>query len=63
MVTKSVLTSAERQVVADSLDIYVKSLERAERSAKDPVIASAYRDAAGKVRSILARVTSGELEV
>lgn len=62
MATKSVITTAERQVIADSLELYVKSLERAERAAKDPVIAAAYKDAAGKVRSISSRVTSGDLE-
>lgn len=59
----SKMTPAERGVIADALDMYVKSLVRAERSAKDANIASAYRDAAGKVRAISARVTSGELEI
>lgn len=63
MATKSSVTPAERQVIADSLDMYVKSLERAERASKDAAIASAYRDAAGKVRAIQARVMSGELEI
>lgn len=63
MASKSPLTPAERQVVADSLDMYVKSLERAERAAKDSAIAGAYKDAAGKVRSILNRVASGELDL
>lgn len=63
MATKSVVSPAEKQVIADALDMYVKSLERAEKAAKDAAIAVAYRDAAGKVRSLSARVMSGELEV
>lgn len=63
MATQSAKVSpAERQVVADALDMYVKSLERAEKAAKDAAIAGAYRDAAGKVRALAARVSSGELE-
>lgn len=61
--TSRKLTSAERQVVADALDMYVKSIERAERAAKDANVAAAYRDAGGKVRVIQAAVTSGELEI
>lgn len=60
---KSVSSPAERGLIVDALDMYVKSLERAERAAKDAAIASAYRDAAGKVRSLSARVSSGELEL
>lgn len=63
MATKFSVTPAERQVIADSLLMYVKSLERAERACKDAVIASAYREIAGKVRAIQARVMSGELEI
>lgn len=54
---------AERQVVADAMDMYVKSLERAEKAAKDAAVAAAYRDAAGKVRALASRVVSGELEI
>lgn len=57
------VSPAERQVVVDSLDMYCKSLERAEKAAKEPAVASAYRDAAGKVRALSARVSSGELEL
>lgn len=57
------VSPAERQVIADALDMYVKSLERAERAAKEPSVSAAYRDAAGKVRGIASRVTSGELEL
>lgn len=61
--TKPVKVSpAERQVIADALDMYVKSLERAEKAAKDATVAAAYKDAAAKVRAISAKVTSGELE-
>lgn len=56
-------TPAERGIVVDALDMYVKSLERAERAAKDPAISAAYRDAAGKVRSISSRVSSSELDI
>ena len=63
MATKPNVTPAEKQVIADSLDLYVKSLERAERAAKDAAIAAAYRDAAGKVRSLSSRIMSGELEL
>lgn len=63
MASKPSATPAERQVIADALDLYVKSLERAERSAKDAAIEAAYKDAAVKVRSLAARVTSQELDV
>lgn len=55
-------TPAERQVIADSMDMYVKSLERAEKAAKDATVAAAYKDAAAKVRGLASRVVSGELE-
>lgn len=57
------VTSVERQVIADALDMYVKSLERAQRAAKDPVIADAYKLTAGHVRALAARVSSFELEI
>lgn len=60
---KVVLTSAEREVVLHAMGMYVTSLERAERAAKDRVIAEAYRSTASTVRSLAARIQSGELEV
>lgn len=62
-VKKSVVTPAEREVIRDALDLYVKSLERAERAAKDAAIMAAYKDAAGKVRALSAKIMSGELEI
>lgn len=63
MATKSVMSPAEREVVRDALDLYVKSLERAERAAKDAAVQAAYRDAAGKVRILSGKIMSGELEI
>lgn len=61
--TKSTLSSAEKQVVLDALDMYTKSFERAEKAAKDAAVAAAYRDAAAKVRALHAKIVSFELEV
>ena len=63
MAVKSSFSPAEREVVRDALDLYVKSLERAERAAKDAAVQAAYKDAAAKVRSLSAKVMSGELEI
>lgn len=57
------VSSAERQVVIDALDMYSKSVERAEKAAKDAAVAAAYRDAAGKIRALSAKIASGELEL
>lgn len=58
-----VLTSAEREVVLHAMGMYVTSLERAERGAKDRVIADAYRTTASMVRTLASRIQSGELEI
>lgn len=57
------VTPAERQVIADAMEVYLKTFERAEKSAKDAAVQAAYRDAAGKVRALAARIASGELEL
>lgn len=57
------VTPAERQVIADAMEVYLKTFERAEKSAKDAAVQAAYRDAAGKVRALSARIASGELEL
>lgn len=65
MATQNVVkvSPAEKQEVCDALEMYAKSLERAERAAKGPAIAAAYRDAAGRVRGMIAKFMSGELEL
>jgi len=58
-----VLSLAEKTLILDALHVYAKSYERAERAAKDKLVADAYASAAGSVRDLIARVTVGELEV
>lgn len=58
-----VVSPAEKGVILDALDAHAKSYERAERAAKDKIVADAYASAAGGVRALIARITVGELEV
>ena len=63
MATKSVVfTPAEKQVVLHALSMYETSLERAQKAAKDKLIADAYASSAANVRALRARCESGELE-
>lgn len=57
------VTPAEKGVILDALDAHAKSYERAERAAKDKIVADAYASAAAGVRGLIARTTVGELEI
>jgi len=59
----TVLTPTEKGVVLDALDAHAKSYERAARAAKDRVIEDAYTAAGASVRTLIAKITVGELEI
>lgn len=60
---KSTLSSDEKQVVLDALEMQAKSFERGEKASKEPALAAAYRGAAAKVRALHAKIVSFELEI
>lgn len=57
------VTPAERSVIVEAMQVYLKSLERAVRAAPTKQVADAYEAAAGTVRALSARVEFGELEI
>lgn len=64
MAAKSiVLSPSEKGVVLDALDAHAKSYERAARAAKDSVVSKAYEQAGSSVRTLIAKITVGEVEI
>lgn len=51
--TGDMFTEEQSYIVRNALNLYIKKLERAERSAENPTIAGEYRNELVKVRKLM----------